>query len=731
MHLASVAIDINSKEVDRPFTYRVPEALQGVVGTGSAVIVPFGRGNARRRAYVTRVYEGEVPEGIVLKEIEKLDEKALHSTEQLVRLAVFLRERYGGTLYQALTTVLPGKTRVDARKPRLFELTCSEVRRKEEEALAAKKKYYARMRLMKAFEGEKVLPASIVSDRLNISSATLKYFTEQGLIQVRDAETGMAGSFGGDGKPRPELNPEQKNAARGILEDERSVHLLFGITGSGKTEVYLVLIERVLAAGKEAIVLIPEIALTYQTVMRFYQRFGEQVSVVHSRLSQGEKIERFQKAERGEIRVMIGPRSALFTPFKDLGLIVIDEFHENSYLSDQTPRYSTVETAIERASFNGAKVVLGSATPSVEVYDGAVRGKYGLFRLSQRAVPGSVLPEVEVVDMRAELKNGSRSVFSSTLREKMQASLSRHEQVMLFLNRRGYSGAVSCRMCGKPIVCPHCSVSLNYHRDGTLRCHICGYQRPMVKTCPECGSNLIGTFGIGTEKVEELVANEFPGVRTLRMDADTTKGKEGHREILERFMAHEADVLIGTQMIVKGHDFPDVTLVGVLAADLSLNVPDYRSSERTFQLLTQAEGRAGRADKPGACVIQTYLPEHYAVQAAAAQDYELFYENELLYRQQMNYPPAGYLMKLMVFGKDEAEVIETMRRIAEEAKDASPKTRFLGPAEAPLYRVKDNYRYMLHFKAATLEELLSVKKLLEELSKKETENKKLYYGFES
>ncbi len=732
MRLASVVIDINSKEVDRPFTYLVPEVLSEQVKCGSAVVVPFGRGNTRRRGYVTRVTESETAPAFQLKEIIGPDEKALGHTEQLVRLAVFLRERYGGTLFQALSTVLPGRNRVTPRRERIFELLCDDETLEKEYETALRKKYYARVRLADAFRESRLLPASIVTDRLNISSATLKYFTEHGLIRILDAADTPGVSTAFSGKPRPVLNTEQQAAVAGILSDPRSVHLLFGITGSGKTEVYLSLIEKILREGKEAIVLIPEIALTYQTVMRFYERFGSLVSVVHSRLSAGEKSERYKKAEAGEIRVMIGPRSALFTPFSDLGLIVVDEFHESSYQSDQTPRYDAIETAVERASYTGAKVVLGSATPSVEAYYAAMQGQYGLFRLHARAVPGSELPDVLVTDMREELKSGSRSAFSEALRSRIADRLEKKEQVMLFLNRRGYSGAVSCRMCGEAVSCPHCSVALKYHADGSLRCHICGFRRPMVKTCPACGSSLIGTFGIGTEKVEELVQKEFPGVRTLRMDADTTAGKEGHREILERFMNHEADVLVGTQMIVKGHDFPDVTLVGVIAADLSLLVPDYRSAERTFQLLVQAEGRAGRAGKHGECVIQTYMPEHYAVQAAAAQDYALFYENELLYRQQLSYPPAGYLMKLVLSGQDAALVHMAMGKIAEEARTLpEDKAEFLGPSEAPVYRVKDMFREVLHFKTRSLRELLQVKTFLEGAAEKETEKKKLYFSFES
>jgi len=476
--------------------------------------------------------------------------------------------------------------------------------------------------------------------------------------------------------------------------------------------------------------LIPEIALTYQTVMRFYERFQGLVSVVHSRLSAGEKCERFEDAKAGRIRVMIGPRSALFTPFRNLGLIIVDEFHENSYNSEQVPRYRTVETAIRRAEEAGGKAVLGSATPSLYVYEKAVRGEYGFYRLTKRAVEGAELPKVSVVDMREELKSGNRSVFSRPLQEKIGDRLSRGEQIMLFLNRRGYSGSVSCRSCGAPIECPHCSVAMNYHRNNTLQCHFCGYSIPMVKLCPKCGSPLLGTFGIGTQKVEEMITERFPGIRTLRMDADTTAGKDGHREILEKFRNGEAEVLIGTQMIVKGHDFPNVTLVGILAADLSLNVPDYRSAEHTYQLLTQAEGRAGRGLKAGECIVQTYNPEHYAVSAAAAQDYEAFYQSERIFRKQMKYPPFGAFLGLMFSGRSDSETEAFAEELTELLRREFPKeVTFLGPTEAPVLKVKDMYRYLLYFKGSSTELVLKVKQRAEEAGNAEAERRRIYMSF--
>ncbi|MBR6322389.1 MAG: primosomal protein N' [Lachnospiraceae bacterium] len=736
---AEIVIDIKSSQVDRPFTYRIPEELRERAVSGVRVRVPFGAGGRLREGYIIGLREN-LPEGLPdekVKEIDSVVERGIDVSEQLKELAIRIRERYGGTLYQSLSLVLPNKLKVTPKRERYFVYTGTEEELPQLIAAAEHKKHYAKLRLLTAFQEEKVLPASIVTDRLSIPGATLKAFRNAGLLEIRtdddpEGRKRAAEELLSRQESRKKiLNEEQEIAVEGILSEKRAVSLLFGITGSGKTEVYLELIERVLREGKEAIVLIPEIALTYQTVMRFYERFGDLVSVVHSRLSKGDKCERFMKAEAGEIRVMIGPRSALFTPFKHTGLIIIDEFHEGSFVSEQVPKYDTVETAVMRAGICGAKVVLGSATPSVEAYAKALSGEYALFRLNSRAVKGSVLPEVRIVDMRRELQEKNRSIFSRVLQEKIRDRLEKQEQVMLFLNRRGYSGAVSCRSCGEPLSCPHCSVAMKLHRDGSLHCHICGYQAAMPKKCPHCGSPLLGAFGTGTEKVEELALEAFPGARILRMDADTTKGKDGHRGILERFLHHEADILVGTQMIVKGHDFPNVTLVGILAADLSLNVPDYRSAERTFQLLTQAEGRAGRASRPGECIVQTYLPEHYAVTSAAAQDYMSFYRQEMTFRRQMKYPPCASFGGLMISGADQKKTEDAIRKIAEEAARRTPvPVRFLGPTEMSIYKVKDMYRQILYFKTADAESRLAVKRTLEEICEKITENERLFYSFE-
>lgn len=513
------------------------------------------------------------------------------------------------------------------------------------------------------------------------------------------------------------LTEEQEEAVRRITEEwdgrNRPV-LLDGITGSGKTVIYMELAARVLGEGKQAIVLIPEIALTRQTVMRFVQRFGKAVSFMHSRLSYGERYDQMKAARAGEVRVMVGPRSALFTPFPNLGLIVIDEEHEESYHSETMPRYHAQEVAVYRCAQEGGHAVFGSATPSLSSAYRARTGEYLGVTLRNRFGEAH-LPETEIVDMRKELEAGNRSILSERLSGEIAARLRRNEQTLLFLNRRGYTGQVTCRTCGHVIKCPHCDVSLTKHKNGRLVCHYCGYEMPDVKKCPECGSPYIGGLTIGTEQVEEIVGRTFPGARILRMDADTTRGKEGHAEILRTFEKGGADILIGTQMVVKGHDFPNVTLVGVLLADLSLNQDDYRASERTYQLVTQAVGRAGRGKKAGKAVIQTYQPDHFAVKAAAAQDYEAFYKEEILYRELMQYPPCGEMAAILGSAKEEGHLREGMEHIRAfiERFDPGGVLRAIGPAPLSVSRVRDVYREVIYIRNKDREFLVKAKDLVE------------------
>lgn len=528
-------------------------------------------------------------------------------------------------------------------------------------------------------------------------------------------------SLVGPGEIRPAvvLNPDQQLLVDRFCADydrgDRTPWLIHGITGSGKTEVYMAMIEHVLAQDRQVIVLIPEIALTYQTVIRFYRRFGKRICVMHSRLSAGERYDQFERAKRGETSIMIGARSALFTPFPDLGLIVVDEEHEGAYKSEVTPRYHAREVAEKLAQMNHAQLVLGSATPSVESYAKAKAGVYRLFELKNRASAGSSLATTEVVDLREEMQAGNKSIFSRRLQELIADRLQKKEQVMLFMNRRGYSSFVSCRSCGEAVKCPHCDVSLTLHNRNRLVCHYCGYTIPMPKLCPECGSPYLAGFGIGTQKIEEMAGQMFPDARILRMDLDTTSRKGGHEAILSSFAGGEADILIGTQMIVKGHDFPGVTLVGILAADVSLYAPDYRCAERTFQLLVQAAGRAGRGRRAGIAVIQTYMPEHYSIRTAAAQDYPEFFRQEMGYRKLMSYPPACRMLCIQVAGKDE----ELTGHMAEQIQRSvvqhfGNSTVVIGPVPASVYKVNDIYRKILYMKQENYDILIRIQKYIQD-----------------
>ena len=474
------------------------------------------------------------------------------------------------------------------------------------------------------------------------------------------------------------------------------------------------MIARVIRDGKQAIVLIPEIALTYQTVMRFCQRFGNRISILNSRMTDAERYDQMMRAKEGAIDIMIGPRSALFTPFPNLGLIVIDEEHEQTYKSEQSPRYHARETAIYRAKIEGASVVLGSATPSLETFYRVQCGEYKMLTLKERSV-GQSLPVVHTVDMREELAKGNRSILSDQLKMLIQERLEHAQQTMLFINRRGFAGFVSCRSCGYVAKCPHCDVSLTAHKGGKLVCHYCGHEEPEHPVCPQCGSKHIGGFRVGTQQIEELIKKQFSQARVLRMDMDTTKEKDGHEKILEAFANEEADILIGTQMIVKGHDFPNVTLVGILAADLSLYADDYRAGERTFQLLTQAAGRAGRGRRKGEVVIQTYSPEHYAVETAARQDYEAFYEEEIAYRRLMGYPPTEQLLAVLLTGEDEQllETAATYLKVYAE-RVGKGQVQLIGPASPYVGKVNNVYRRVIYVKHAKYEVLIGMKDKLEQ-----------------
>ena len=732
---ADIIIDIKHEKLDRIFQYRIPERLEGELEVGMEVLVPFGNGNRRTKGYVTGISETCDYDLSKVKEIEDISREGVEIEAKLIALAAWMKENYGGTMIQALKTVLPIKQKENARMKRRLRLLLDEETGRKKLEFYLEKSQKARARLMAALLDDPVLDYELVTKKLNITLPVIRALEEQGVLEIEEEQVyrNPVKKTEQTGK-KIIFTEEQMSAVRRFRQDYekglRNTYLLYGVTGSGKTEVYMEMIRTVVEKGKQAIVLIPEIALTYQTVMRFYRNFGDRVSIMNSRLSPGERYDQMMRAKAGEVDVMIGPRSALFTPFPDLGLIVIDEEHEPTYKSEQTPRYHARETAVRRALMEGAGVVLGSATPSLEAMYRARKGEYVLLELKNRSRMQQ-LAEVYTVDLRQELREGNRSILSRKLQELMEDRLKKKEQIMLFLNRRGYSGFISCRECGHVIKCPHCSVSLSVHRDGTMRCHYCGYTCAKVTACPECGSRHIGEFRAGTQQIEDIVKERFPGARVLRMDMDTTRQKDSYEKILSAFANEEADILVGTQMIVKGHDFPNVTLVGVLAADMSLYTDDYRSGERTFQLLTQAVGRAGRGDRPGEAVIQTYSPEHYAVVTAAAQDYEAFYAQEISYRELMGYPPVEHLLAVLVSCGDE-ELLdkgchylrEYALRVSRNVKpadsneaqmsDGQGRAAIIGPASPGIDKVKDIYRRVLYIKAPEYDTLTGIKNRLEQ-----------------
>ena len=653
-----------------------------------------------------------------MKEIRELSEDAVTVEARLITLAAWMKHTYGSTMIQALKTVLPVKSKSKAREKRRIVLMQTPDAARETLEELGRKKYKAKARLVERLLEEQSLDYTEAAKKLKVTAATVKSLEEQGVIKVTQSTRSQSpGSGTKEPGVRFQLSDSQEQAAEGIFREWKEKDrpcLLQGVTGSGKTMVYMKLIEKVLQEGRQAIVLIPEIALTYQNVERFRGYFGDRIAVLNSKMTPAQRYEQMELASEGQVSIMLGPRSALFTPFPNLGLIIIDEEHESSYKSEVTPRYHARETAIERARLEQAHVVLGSATPSVDAYYRCRTGEFALFVLEGR-YGSSRLPDVCIVDMREELKKGNRSILSTVLAERMSACLERKEQAMLFLNRRGYAGFISCRSCGYVVKCPHCDVSLTEHNDGTLVCHYCGYRVRQQNRCPSCGSPYIGGFRAGTQQIEQIVQKTFPGVRTLRMDADTTRNRESYGKILSAFADREADVLIGTQMIVKGHDFPDVTLVGVLAADLSLNAADYRAGERTFQILTQAVGRAGRKEKKGTAVIQTYQPEHYSIRAAAAQDYPAFFDEEIGYRELMDYPPAYHMMAIHASCPEEERLEQAMEYIRRFLLrfHVEPRVQLIGPARESVAKISDLYRFVLYVKASSPEVLFSLRERLE------------------
>ena len=678
-----------------------------------------------------------MPAGIRTKSVwyVELTEQTAELSEKEQQVADVLTEQGGAAPLRELEQVFGNRTEYilrclqEKKVVRLRQKTTRSTYKKEkryvsltenEELLAEvkekaekDKRLAGQLRVLSAISQEESISVDELKEKASVTDSPIHTLLQKGvLVEQRRQEKRDVFQLEDYTPTQPFYpTPEQAQALALLREEEQKEGkrpiLLHGVTGSGKTEIYMQLIEHVIMEGKQAIVLVPEISLTPQIMERFISRFGKRVSVTHSRLSLGERLDQWRKARDGEISIIIGPRSALFMPFSNLGVIVMDECHESSYISDVTPKYHTREVARKLSELTGALLVMGSATPDIDSYHRAVTGEFLLLQLKERT-KGSRLPEVFVTDMRKELEDGNRSAFGLPLQQAIRENLEKGQQTMLFLNRRGYSTFVSCRKCGEVLTCPSCNVSYTYHAsDKALVCHYCGKEVPVPKTCPSCGSHYIRYFGTGTQKIEEETRRLFPEASVLRMDADTTTGKNGHARILELFGKGKADILIGTQMIAKGHDFPNVTLVGILAADLSLNLGTYQAAENCFQLITQAAGRAGRGELAGRVFIQTYQPENHAIRMAAAQDYEGFYQEEILLRQAMEYPPFSHIFSVLITGKMEQEVILAAQRLGAFMNHYAERAgcTVVGPAPAPLPKFRGEFRWQIFAKGTDAERL--------------------------
>ena len=677
-----VIVDIVHENVARPFTYLVPEGME--LRPGQRVAVPFGR--MEKEGVVTALTEETDVSPEKLKAVIHPLEDYAAIPPELMLLAREMAEESHCPMAETLRLMMPAQMRGGRIHPKTEKTACLAVSREEaEKAIEENKRGGKRNELLRLLSDGNPRPVRELEAHVKDPREALKKLHQDGLITLYDAETMRTpgSSFEEVQDPGYTLTAGQQEALDEILPalaGDGGAFLLHGVTGSGKTEVFMAAVRSTLSAGKSAIILVPEIALTPQMVSWFRGRFGSVAAVIHSRLSAGERYDEWRRIRRGEARVVIGARSAVFSPVRKLGMIVIDEEHESTYLNDRHPRYDTRDVAMSRCRREHAVLILASATPSILSFARARRGDYVLLEMPDR-VNDHPLPEVEIADMREELERGNRSVLSGALQQALKECATRKEQAILLMNRRGYHSFVSCRSCGYVVKCPNCDISMTYHigqNDGMLRCHYCGSAMPMPSACPSCGGGYIKFFGAGTQKVEEEVQKLLPGVPTVRMDYDTTSGKDGHGKILEEFRSGRARILIGTQMIAKGLDFPQVTLVGVVAADLALNLPDYRSRERAFQLFTQVAGRAGRGSLPGRVIIQTYKPEDPVISFAARQDYRAFFESEFRRRRNGLYPPFTKLARILVESPQEAiadRIVREMDTAARELLEDHPEWR--------------------------------------------------------
>lgn len=688
--IAKVIVDVAHSEVDRVFDYI---SIDGV-NEGDRVLVPFGR-QTIEGFVVGFSSASDLPYEKLKAIVKRLDDFSALSEETL-KLAEFLRDTYHVPFALALRQFIPSELRGGKVKEKtVLIVTLSDIPI-EEMISSLKKSATAQIGIIETLAKTKRTGYTELSEKFG--SSAIRTLEKRGFLTVTEEKSGRTPYTSLENSAKDvKLTPEQARAVYGIENTDKRTSLLFGVTGSGKTEVYLKLISDTLKKGKTAIMLVPEISLTPQMLRQLRARFQGEVSILHSKLSAGEKFDEWLRLKRGEAKIAIGARSAIFAPLDNLGLIVIDEEHDGSYEAENSPRYKTIEVAEERARLSGAKIVLGSATPSVESYDKAIGGEYYLAEMKTR-INGKNLPEFIVADMRQEIRRGNESIFSSDLKFEIEDCLKQGNQAIIFFNRRGYSRQVLCRDCGNVIRCENCDVALNYHKDqGVLKCHFCNATYKMPSACPECGSINLSYNGIGTQKVVDEIKRLFPSARLLRMDNDTTSGKEGHFKILKDFAEKKADILVGTQMVAKGHDFPAVTLVGILDADMSLYFSDYRSGERTYQLITQVAGRSGRADKKGKVVLQTYNPDNEVLRFAINYDYVGFFEREKAVRKSTNFPPYSLVLRIMVEADDDKAAMAGLKEVYFRVKEVYDRERdkftFFNKMKCPVKRIKNKYRY--------------------------------------
>lgn len=691
---AEVIINSEALEIDRPFTYKVPEEFNNEIKIGQIVKVPFGKGNKTSEGFILNLKNDDNIK-FKTKNIAAILVKDPVIDEDDINLIEFLREKTLCKYIDAFRLLIPvGIMKgAKAKKKRVIVL--------KNEDLSKIKNPDGYKKIIEFFKTNsgKYTKSELINEH-SISQYKLNKLIENEVLSIEEESVFRYNDRVYNKDSAKTLTIEQENIIREYINSDDKMFLLKGVTGSGKTEVYMKLVERVLLEGKSAIILVPEIALTPQMIERFKGRFGVNVSLFHSKLSDGERFDEWFRVKEGKSKVIVGARSAIFLPAKNLGLIIIDEEHENTYKSEQNPKYQTKEVAEYLSELKGCKVILGSATPSIETYYRALTGEMKLLELNSR-VDNKPMPPMKVIDMRNELKGGNKSLFSRELFIAIQERLKRKEQIILFLNRRGFSTFVSCRSCGYVFKCDECDISMTYHKNGLLICHYCGKTKREPRECPKCHSKYVKFFGAGTQRVEEEVKKYFNNVRILRMDVDTTRDKHSYERIYNTFKNGEADILIGTQMVSKGLDFKNVTLVGILAADMSINIPDYRAAERTFQIITQVAGRAGRGDKQGEVLIQTYTPQHYSLQYAVNYDYEGFYEKEFTVRAMMKYPPFGKLLLINGTSKKEELLKNFMHKITMMIKplvESCLDIEILGPIPCMISKVKENYRWQIVIK---------------------------------